>query len=214
MEIKKLEVGAYQANCYIILGEDRRALIIDPGDEPERIAACVQELGAEPEAIFLTHGHFDHIAGAPFLAKLWQIPIILQADEVIYMEDRRHPMMEMTAGILDDLIAALPQNGRYVSDQEEFEAAGLTWRVIEVPGHSDHSLCLYCEKEGVVFSGDTLFAGSVGRTGLYHGGPQDLVGNLKKTLLVLPEDTKVYPGHGPATVLAKEKQTNPFFGRI
>lgn len=214
MRIEKTEVGAYQANCYAVIDEATgRALIIDPGDEADRLEAWVRQMHITPEAIFLTHGHFDHIGAAAQLAQKWQTDILLHPDEVAYMNDRSHPMMAMTSGILDELLAALPQKGRYIVDQEKVAAAGCSFRALEVPGHSDHSLCLYAEKEGVLFSGDALFAGSVGRTDLYHGGPSDLVAAVEEKLMALPDSTKVFPGHGPSTTIGQERRSNPFLRR-
>lgn len=126
------------------------------------------------------------------------------------MQERSHPIMSMGAEVLDELLAALPQNGRYVSDQEAFEAAGQKWQAIEVPGHTDHSLCFYHAEAGILFSGDTLFAGSVGRTDLYHGEAAELIRQIREKLLRLPDETRVLPGHGMETTIGRERKENPF----
>lgn len=211
MQIEKIEAGIYGTNGYLIWDEQtRRTLIIDPGDEAEKFINYITYRQLSPEGIAITHGHFDHIGAAPALSAKWHLPIWIHGQETAYMQERSHPIMSMGAEVLDELLAALPQNGRYVSDQEEFEAAGRKWRAIEVPGHTDHSLCFYCEEEGVLLSGDTLFAGSVGRTDLYHGEPSELIRQIREKLLCLPEATRVLPGHGMETTIGKERSQNPF----
>lgn len=214
MQIESLAVGMYQANCYAVISESsRKALIIDPGEETDRIQSWLEGLQAEPEAIFITHGHFDHIGAAVCLAQSLQVPILASLDELDYMKDRSHPIMEMTSEVLDAFLAAAPQMVHGLHPDDVFSAADTSWLAIEVPGHSDHSLCLYAEKENLLFTGDTLFAGSVGRTDVYHGSPLDLVKEIKEKLLVLPDETLVYPGHGPETSIAQERRMNPFFRR-
>lgn len=211
MQIFKLEVGMYQANCYAVIDTvSRRALIVDPGDEAAKIAGWLERLQAEPEAIFITHGHFDHIGAAVPLAQHWQVPIYTSSDELVYMKDRSHPLMEMTAEVLDEFLAAVPQTVHGLDPGDIVRAAGTEWRTVEVPGHSDHSFCLYAEAEGVLFVGDTLFAGSVGRTDMYHGAPDVLHSEIRAKLMCLPDETRVYPGHGPATTIGRERRLNPF----
>ena len=211
MQIYKLEVGMYQANCYVVLDEETHsALVIDPGDEPAKIDTWLNQLQAKPKAIFLTHGHFDHIGAAAPLAEHWQVPIYMSLDELVYMDDRSHPLMAMTSEVLDVFLAAAPQYVQGLSHGDIFQLAQEDWQVLEVPGHSDHSLCLYGKSSGKLFSGDTLFAGSVGRTDLYNGSSNVLVNEIKLKLMSLPEDTVVYPGHGPITTIGQEGRQNPF----
>lgn len=214
MKISCRAVGEYQANCYVLQEEESgRALVIDPGAEAEALIGWIRTLEAQPEAILITHGHFDHLGAAYALSRQYQAPIYMHPDEVLYMQDRSHPLMRMTEGMLDELLAALPQNGRYVCDGDVLRVAGEPLQILEVPGHSDHSLCVYSAKEAALFCGDTLFAGSIGRTDLYHGSDQDLVQNIVKKFGPLPEETVVYTGHGPSTTLQQEWRTNPFIRR-
>lgn len=211
MQIYKLEVGMYQANCYAVVNEESRsALVVDPGDEPAKIVGWLKQLQAKPEAIFLTHGHFDHVGAAASLAEHWQVPIYTSLDELVYMEDRSHPLMAMTSEVLDEFIAAAPQYVRGLCHGDVIRLAQKEWNVLEVPGHSDHSLCLYERSGGILFSGDTLFAGSVGRTDLFNGSSSVLVKEIKMKLMSLPEDTVVYPGHGSKTTIGWESRHNPF----
>ncbi len=211
MQIFRLEVGMYQANCYAVVDEkSRKALVVDPGDEPAKIANWLEHLQAKPEAIFITHGHFDHIGAAAPLAEHWQVPIYTSLDELVYMEDRSHPLMEMTSEVLDEFLAAAPQYVKGLCHGDRVQLAEKSWRIIEVPGHSDHGLCLFAEAEGVLFSGDTLFAGSMGRTDLFNGSPYVLVDEIKMKLMSLPDGVMVYPGHGPKTTIGQERRLNPF----
>lgn len=211
MQIFQLEVGMFQANCYAVVDkQSRKALVVDPGDEPAKIVAWLDRLKAKPEAIFITHGHFDHIGAAAPLAELWQVPIYTSLDELVYMEDRSHPLLAMTAEVVDGFLAAAPQYVQGLCHGDMIQLAGKNWQIIEVPGHSDHGLCLYGEAEGVLFSGDTLFAGSVGRTDLFNGSPYTLVSEIKSKLMGLPDGVSVYPGHGPKTTIGQERRQNPF----
>lgn len=211
MQIEKIEVGSYCANCYFVSDErTRRTLIIDPGAEAEQLIRHIEHRQLLPEGIAITHGHFDHVGAAAALSQKWHLPIWIHGQETAYMQERSHPIMSMGAEVLDELLAALPQNGRYVSDQEAFEAAGQKWQAIEVPGHTDHSLCFYHAEAGILFSGDTLFAGSVGRTDLYHGEAAELIRQIREKLLRLPDETRVLPGHGMETTIGRERKENPF----
>ncbi len=211
MQIFRLEVGMYQANCYAVVDEkSRKALVVDPGDEPAKIANWLELLPAKPEAIFITHGHFDHIGAAAPLAEQWQVPIYTSLDELVYMEERSHPLMKMTSEVLDEFLAAAPQYVQGLCNGDRVQLAEKNWRIIEVPGHSDHGLCLYAETEGVLFSGDTLFAGSMGRTDLFNGSPNVLLNEIKMKLMSLPDGVMVYPGHGPKTTIGQERRLNPF----
>lgn len=214
MQIEKLETGLYQANCYCVFQKpEGKALLIDPGADGEHIQSWLKQLHVRPECIFITHGHFDHIGAAATLAQSYRIPVRIASEELDYMRLRSHPIMRMSAGILDAFLAAAPQIAEGLQHGSRFTAAGEEWRCIEVPGHSDHSLCLYQEEQGVLFSGDTLFAGSVGRTDVFSGEPDTLLHRIEERLLVLPESTRVYPGHGPATTIGQERRSNPYCRR-
>ena len=193
MKLKAMARGAYQTNCYILWDEkSQHCVVIDPGYEPERVLDEVTRLGKTVEAVLLTHGHFDHVGGVRTLAAETDCRVYLCA------QDLSMPP-QMTAGPL--YYTDLYQEG------DVLELAGLKIRVIQTPGHTEGSVCLLVEN--AMFSGDTLFAGSCGRTDLPGGSWASILKSLKR-LAAMDKDYAVYPGHGPSTTLAEEKQWNPY----
>ena len=193
MKLKAMALGAYQTNCYILWDEEsQHCVVIDPGYEPERVLDEVTRLGKTVEAVLLTHGHFDHVGGVRTLAAETDCRVYLCA------QDLSMPP-QMTAGPL--YYTDLYQEG------DVLDLAGLKIRVIQTPGHTEGSVCLLVED--AMFSGDTLFAGSCGRTDLPGGSWATILKSLKR-LAAMDKDYAVYPGHGPATTLAEEKQWNPY----
>lgn len=191
LNIHTLTLGLYQVNCYIVhnAGSDR-CVVIDPGYEPKKIAAFLQEKGLKLEAILLTHGHFDHVGAVKELAEVTGCRVFLRPEE--------HTMPQMfTAGKL------------YATDEysAQFQIAGMTFTTLHTPGHTPGSVCLICQD--AIFSGDTLFAGSCGRTDLPGGDWATIQASLGK-LRDLPGDYRVFPGHGEDTTLARERQCNPY----
>ena len=193
LNMKHLALGAYQTNCYLVWEENSPAcVVIDPGYEPETILSEVKKLGKEIAAILLTHGHFDHVCGVKTLAA--------ETDCKVYLNEADLSMPpQMTAGPL--YYTDLYQEG------DVLDLAGLKIRVIQTPGHTEGSVCLLVEN--AMFSGDTLFAGSCGRTDLPGGSWATILKSLKR-LAAMDKDYAVYPGHGPSTTLAEEKQWNPY----
>ena len=193
MKLKAMALGAYQTNCYILWDEkSQHCVVIDPGYEPERVLDEVTRLGKTVEAVLLTHGHFDHVGGVRTLAAETDCRVYLCA------QDLSMPP-QMTAGPL--YYTDLYQEG------DVLDLAGLKIRVIQTPGHTEGSVCLLVEN--AMFSGDTLFAGSCGRTDLPGGSWATILKSLKR-LAAMDKDYAVYPGHGPSTTLAEEKQWNPY----
>lgn len=193
LQIKTLTLGQYETNCYILYsGDSSDCIVIDPGYEPERVLEAVKALNRHLQAILLTHGHFDHVGGVR--------EIFAQTDCDIYLCPADCAMPErMTAGPL--CYTCSYQEGDTLS------LAGLTLRVLQTPGHTPGSVCLLCD--GALFSGDTLFAGSCGRTDLPGGSWNDLQTSLSR-LKALEGSFTVYPGHGEATTLDAEKRYNPY----
>lgn len=193
MKIHTLAVGAYETNCYIVYQDSEKdCVVIDPGYEPETILDAVAKLGKSVAAILLTHGHFDHVGAVR--------EIFSQTDCDIYLcpADCQMPDM-MTAG-------PLCYTNSY-AEGDTLHLAGLTFKILHTPGHTPGSVCLLCEN--ALFAGDTLFAGSCGRTDLPCGDWDTLTQSLQR-LKALPDDYTVYPGHGEATTLSLEKAYNPY----
>ena len=193
MNILTLPLGSYQTNCYIAWGDDTDScIVIDPGYEPETIWAEVKHLGKTVAAILLTHGHFDHVGGVRWLAMETDCPVYLHRGELSLPES-------FTAGPL--MYTQTYDAGAVL------ELAGLSIRVLHTPGHTPGSVCLIAED--TMFSGDTLFMDSCGRTDFPGGSMTELRKSLKR-LAALEADYRVLPGHGPATTLAEERKYNPY----
>lgn len=193
IEIHVLPLGDYQTNCYLIREEGSdTCCILDPGFTPEIVMAFLREHSMTPEAILLTHGHFDHVGGVRELVAEYGCPVYLCT------EDCAMPPM-LTAGPLYYTHA--------YREGDTLHLAGLTLQVLQTPGHTPGSVCLLCQD--ALFSGDTLFAGSCGRTDLPGGSAPQIRRSLAR-LAALPGDFRVFPGHGPATTLSEERQCNPF----
>jgi glyoxylase-like metal-dependent hydrolase (beta-lactamase superfamily II) len=193
VHVHTLPLGSYQTNCYLVWGDDSKTcVVIDPGYEPDTILDEAKKLGKEITAVLLTHGHFDHVGGVRELAAETGCPVYLHEAELSMPP-------QMTAGPL--FYTNTYGEGDFV------EAAGLSFKVLHTPGHTPGSICLLCEN--AMFSGDTLFWGSCGRTDLPGGS----WATIRKSLLRLADlsgDYDVYPGHGDATTLSFERKMNPY----
>ena len=204
IEIKMMVLGPVQTNCFFLINEDtKELLIIDPADRAQGIIDWIQSEGLKPVAILLTHGHFDHIMAAEELKKEWGVKICACEKELEVLRDSKKNLMmdyyRKDYTLEPDLT---------VCDGETFEAAGVTWKVIETPGHTIGSCCYYIESEDLLFAGDTLFRTSYGRVDLPTGDAMSMLASVKK-LLTLPETVKVYPGHMGVTSIEYEKKHNP-----
>lgn len=197
MERLTIQVGTFDVNC-TILSSGGKAWIIDPGREGARIAQLLQERGLEPAGILLTHGHFDHIGAIGELQEKWPaLPVYVHPADVPVLT---HPLNCFPP---DYPAIEAPKN---IADARSLPEP---MRTIETPGHTPGGVCYYLPEEKLLLSGDTLFAGSVGRTDLPGGDMPTLMDSLKK-LTVLPDDTLVIPGHGSHTTIGREKTSNPF----
>jgi glyoxylase-like metal-dependent hydrolase (beta-lactamase superfamily II) len=208
MQVDQLVMGAFETNCYV-LREGSGAtdcVIVDAGLDGAGLVGFLQERKLNSVALVLTHGHADHIAGVVELRKSF-------AGLKVYIHQLD---AEMLTGEQDNLSALA--GGTFRADPADFlvvesdriEQAEISLEVLHTPGHTRGGISLYCRDEGVVFAGDTLFAGSVGRTDFPGGSMRQLIESIREKLLVLPDETIVYPGHGPATTIAQEKAYNPF----
>ncbi|HWR89319.1 MAG TPA: MBL fold metallo-hydrolase [Dissulfurispiraceae bacterium] len=203
MFIKSLVVGPLQVNCYIIGDvESRKSMVIDPGDEPDRILDVIKEKDFTVDYVVCTHGHFDHVGAVSDIKKETGGKVVLNREEMEIYEAAR----DMAAFWGFD-IDPLPDPDLFVSEGDLISVGSLEFKVFASPGHSPGGICLY--REGLVITGDTLFAGSIGRTD-FHGGSMSLIGQSFRRLMELPADTRVLSGHGPVTTIGHEKKFNMF----
>ncbi|NWF76980.1 MAG: MBL fold metallo-hydrolase [Nitrospirae bacterium] len=203
MIIKKIVVGTLENNCYIIGDErTREVFIVDPGDEPDRILDFVNEDNLETKFIVCTHAHFDHVGAINEIREITKAKIILHKDDLILYKN-----IEMQGLAWGFDIEPLTEPDIIVSEGYNIEIGDLRFTVLHTPGHSPGSICLY--GEGILITGDTIFAGSVGRTDLYGGDINQLRKSFKR-LIELPDNTIILPGHGPESTIMKEKNDNFF----
>lgn len=203
--LQKCIVGSVFTNCYFLKNKETgEMLIIDPGDNAEKIEQKILEMQGKPVAILLTHGHFDHILAADAVRREYGIQVYACAKEVntlmnpgINLSQYHGQSVTLKADVL-------------LSDLQVIDLAGFSVQMIETPGHTEGSCCYYLKDEGVLFSGDTVFQGSVGRTDFPNGSTAEIVRSLHKLLDALPEETEVYPGHDASTTIGYEKRYNPF----
>ena len=205
LKIGKITIGMCGTNCYFLYKENcKKVIFVDPADQGDFIYKKLKEAGFEIVAIFLTHGHFDHIWGANELRELTKAPIYAFEGEKELCENAQINYSAY-AGRPYTLTADF-----YVKDGEEIEIEGMKCKVISTPGHTQGSCCYYFEDDQILLSGDTLFHESVGRTDLPTGSHSTLIRSIKEKLMKLPEEVKVYPGHMDETTIGYEKRNNSF----
>ncbi len=199
-------LGEIGTNCYLLYNKDnKRAVLIDPADEADKIMEMIAVKNCTLTAILLTHGHYDHIGAAVKVSKATKAPIYAGECEKEVLEN---PSINLSAMMSEHAISLIAD--KWLTDGEVIELAGITIRCIHTPGHTKGGMSYYVEDANILFSGDTLFAASVGRTDFPTGSMSELVRSIKSKLLILPEHTKVFTGHGESTSIAYEKQYNPF----
>jgi hydroxyacylglutathione hydrolase len=204
MILETLTVGPFQENCYVI-GDGASGAIVDPGDEAARIALAVEQTGLEIGQILVTHAHIDHVGAVGALADEYACPVLMHAEAEPMLQQL--PTQAMMMGLR---FGKVPTVDRHIQDGEILEVGSLRLESLYTPGHAPGHLAFYVESEGLVLSGDALFAGSVGRTDLFGGDMEVLVRSINERLLTLPDETRVYPGHGPRTTIGDERAYNPF----
>lgn len=205
LQLEIMVLGMVSTNCYLAKNKETGALlIVDPADAPVRIINRIDQMGGKPEAILLTHGHFDHIGAARKLHEHYNIPICAQAAEKEILESvDKNLSLKWGCGFTVEA-------DRTFADGEKVNLAGFEIQVLHTPGHTIGGTCYYLEEEKVLFSGDTLFRCSVGRTDFPTGSMRQIHDSIHQKLFVLPEDTLVYPGHDQATDIRYEKMFNPY----
>ena len=201
IKIHTLPLGSYQTNCYIVYEETANSCaVIDPGYSPERVLEFVGKLVLTVDAVLLTHGHFDHVGGVEAIVKATGCALWMRESDYT---QRKNPQNDFFYPIHDCDFTEV----RFCEEGEHIHAGGLTFTAMETPGHTWGSVCYVCEN--AIFSGDTLFAGSCGRTDLPGGDWQTIMLSLER-LAELEGDFDIYPGHGEATTLETERKTNPY----
>lgn len=206
MKVDVQEVGPFAMNAMIVYDESsRRGVLVDPGDEVPRLLARIKELGVAVEAIVFTHGHIDHLAHAEEAREALKVPTYLhKADhEMARMAPQQALMFGLPPCPVTRIDHELPGSG-------SIELAGLKFELRHTPGHSPGSVTLVAPAANLALVGDVVFAGSVGRTDLPGCSHQDLMDSIKRVILPLPDDTVLYPGHGPRTTVGEERRSNPF----
>lgn len=205
MKIEHFVIGMVGTNCYIVSNEKtKECVLIDPGTYSEELVFHIQKEQLKVQAILLTHGHFDHIMGIDRFLEVFPVPVYAQKEEKVLLEDASVNASEMYGKpyTFSDAV--------YVEDNQVLDLAGMQFRVLHTPGHTIGGCCYYSAEAQVLFSGDTLFYSSIGRTDFPTGSSAQLVRSIREKLLVLPEETKVYPGHMEETTIGFEKEHNPF----
>lgn len=205
MKVEKFVTGIISTNCYLAINEEtKQAVVIDPAACPSYLMSHIKSEGLKVEAILLTHGHFDHIMGIDGFLSEFDVPVYVHEDDADAMED---PALNQSSTYTSGYTFGKAQ---YLRDRQTLELAGYTFQVIHTPGHTKGGCCYYVASEDVLFSGDTLFQNSVGRTDFVNSSTSDLGHSVREKLFLLPDDTIVYPGHMGETKIGHEKKYNPY----
>lgn len=204
MNYQLVIVGPLETNCYVYFcPETRECAVIDPGAEADQIFPLITHLNLKPVIILNTHGHVDHTGANVEIKDRYRAPIAMHQDDLPLLEEN----IQLEFGLMLGA-KPTPRPDRLLMDGDEVRVGQTSLKVIHTPGHSPGSVCFYTP--GILFSGDTLFCGGVGRTDLPGGSWKDLIRSLRTRVLTCPEETVVLPGHGPRTTIGEEKENNPF----
>lgn len=207
MKLYALPVGMLQTNCYILVNEElKEAVVVDPGGDAGRIISHLEALKLERvAAIFITHGHSDHISALNEVRRATGAPVYISREDAPALQDANRNLSFFVGAAIE---CAAPEY--FFTDGEDVQAAGFTFKIFATPGHTKGGICIYDEEDGFVFAGDTIFCESIGRTDLPGGSYKEILASIKSKLLTLPEDTVLLPGHGPKTTVGWERRRNPF----
>ncbi len=201
-----LPVGPLQCNCSIIGDEkSREAIVIDPGDDIEQIVALIKKHNLQVKQVVITHAHIDHVGGAMKLRAITGAPILLNQNDYALLK-----MLDVQAAWLGMSDPGKVDIDQSIGASDQVKAGSLVADVLHTPGHTEGSVCLYFPAEKTLIAGDTLFAGSIGRTDLPGGSYEKILRSIHDRVLALPDDTAVVPGHGPLTTIGAERESNPF----
>ncbi len=206
-QVKYKVVGPVDTNCYLLINvETNEAVVIDPGARGEFIAERIKELGYKVDTVLLTHGHFDHMSGLKSMREVMELKVYVGENEKDVLSD---PEANCSYWLNDGGFSEKADS--YVHDGDILKVAGFDIKCLATPGHTIGGICYYIESEKLLFSGDTVFCQSVGRTDLPTGSSSELLNSIREKIKNLPGDTKVYPGHGEETTIADELRYNPYF---
>ena len=204
LQVEPLIVGPLFSNCYIVWDEDvKLGVVIDPGDDAGDILDTIKKLGIKIKYILATHGHFDHVGAVAPLRKKLNVDFLAHEDDFFFIEDGENAARRWGIDIEQP-----PKPDRFIKDGDKIKVGKFELEVLYTPGHSPGGVCFLYDK--IVFGGDTLFQGSIGRTDFRKGSFEDLSKSIKTRLYTLPDDTIVYTGHGPVTTIGDEKKFNAF----
>jgi len=202
-------VGPLQCNCSVVGDEQtKEAIVIDPGDDIGDVMALLQRHGLTVKQIVITHAHIDHVGGAMQLKRLTGAPVLLNQNDYALLK-----MLDVQAAWIGMKAPEKVTIDGSIGSGDKVSAGGLTANVLHTPGHTEGSICLYFAPEKKLIAGDTLFAGSIGRTDLPGGSYEKIMRSLHGPVLALADETVVVPGHGPLTTIGEERQSNPFLVR-
>lgn len=207
LEIAGFCLGPWQTNCYVVWQRGgRRCWIVDASFDPESMIEMIEERGLEPELLVLTHAHLDHIAGVRAVRERWPaVLIVMHEAESEFLSD---PVLNLSAMMPAPITA--PPADRFIKHGDVLEMGDAKFEVRHTPGHSPGGICLYNAQNAVAINGDTLFEDSVGRSDFPTSDGNQLMRSIREQLLTLPDETRVLPGHGPATTIGRERRENPF----
>jgi glyoxylase-like metal-dependent hydrolase (beta-lactamase superfamily II) len=206
MILQRFTVGPFAENCYVI-GKAPRVAVVDPGAESDRIAAWIDERGYRPEAVLLTHAHIDHIAHCAHVCERYGVGVRVHREDVYLLGAPQFPEFAKMIGF-----RPCPQPEGFLEEGVPVEVAGLRLDVLHTPGHTPGGVCLLDPESGEALVGDTIFHRGIGRTDLPGGDFAVLARSVRDRLFALDGDWRLWPGHGPETRLAEEREENPFFG--
>lgn len=205
MKVEKFVTGIISTNCYIVQNEEtKEAVFIDPAAFPKSMRNYIREERLDMKAILLTHGHFDHIMGIDAILEEYDIPVYVHEEEE---ELIKSPTLNLSNTYTNGYTFT---KAKYIKDGQVLKYAGYDFQVIHTPGHTSGGVCYYVESENTLFSGDTLFYTSVGRADFATSSMSALVRSIREKLMVLPDETVVYPGHMSATTIEHERKHNPY----
>ncbi|GAB7140106.1 MBL fold metallo-hydrolase [Deferribacterales bacterium RsTz2092] len=208
MDINVIQLAPLGANCVIVAGDRGRAVIVDPGGEPEKVIDFITDKKFVPQQILLTHGHFDHVGGVAELQRHYKVPVYIHPNDNPILATAKESNIYFG---LDEF--EMPENVEALADGDIIPVENFDLRVIHTPGHTPGGVCFYIPDYNVLLSGDTLFYGSVGRTDLPYSNPTALVRSITKRLYALPDDTVVISGHGEKTSIGFEAEHNAYVRR-